>query len=77
MKRFLTGAAALTIAVSLHAGPPVAKEIECYCTDSQGDRVELGQVLCLRVDGRAFRARCEMALNNPFWREIEGDCLTS
>ncbi|MEM9523336.1 MAG: hypothetical protein AAF982_04985 [Pseudomonadota bacterium] len=50
---------------------------ECYCTDGQGARVELGQTICLHVDGRAFSARCEMALNNPFWRETGESCVSS
>lgn len=54
-----------------------AKTIECYCTDRQGDRVELGQMICLQVDGRMFTARCEMSLNNPMWREVTDGCLSS
>ncbi len=56
---------------------PSGKVQDCYCTDSTGDRVELGQIICLRVDGRSFMARCEMALNNPFWREVGEGCATS
>lgn len=56
---------------------PSGKVIDCYCTDSTGGRVELGQVICLRVDGRMFMARCEMALNNPFWREVQEGCMSS
>ena len=65
------------------AGPAVAdvksgdKVIECYCTDKTGARVELGQVICLQVDGRMFMARCEMSLNNPMWREVQEGCLSS
>jgi len=43
--------------------------IDCYCTDSDGGRVELGQEICLYVDGRAFMALCDMSLNNPIWRD--------
>ena len=50
---------------------------DCYCTDKTGSRVELGQVVCLTVDGRAFMARCEMSLNNPMWRETGNSCLSS
>ena len=56
---------------------PNGKVIECFCTDSGGDRVELGQSICLYVDGRAFKARCEMSLNNPIWRETGESCTTS
>ena len=53
------------------------KTVDCYCTDSSGERVELGVTVCLFVDGRSFRARCEMALNNPFWRETGEPCVMS
>ena len=56
---------------------PNGKVIECFCTDSGGDRVELGQSVCLYVDGRSFKARCEMSLNNPIWRETGESCTTS
>ena len=56
---------------------PSGKTIECYCTDKGGSRVELGQVICLAVDGRMFMARCEMSLNSPMWRDIGSPCLSS
>ena len=65
------------------AGPSVAdvaapgRTIPCYCTDTDGERVELGREICLFVDGRAFMARCEMALNNPIWRDIGAGCVSS
>ena len=51
--------------------------IECFCTDKTGARIELGQMICLQVDGRMFTARCEMSLNNPMWREVHEGCLSS
>lgn len=56
---------------------PGGKVIDCYCTDSGGGRVELGQEICLFVNGRAFMARCEMALNVPIWRDTGVSCITS
>lgn len=53
------------------------KTIDCYCTDKSGKRVELGQVICLQVDGRMFMAQCQMSLNVPMWREISKGCLSS
>jgi hypothetical protein len=50
---------------------------ECYCTDRDHNRVELGQVICLQVNGRMFTARCEMSLNNPMWREVNEGCAIS
>lgn len=56
---------------------PGGRVIDCYCTDSSGGRVELGEEICLAVDGRAFMARCEMSLNNPMWRDTGTACLYS
>lgn len=53
------------------------KTVDCYCTDSSGTRVELGQSICLFVNGRAFTAQCQMSLNNPMWRETHDGCLSS
>ena len=50
---------------------------DCYCTDRNHKRIELGQIICLQVDGRMFTARCEMSLNNPMWRELGEGCSTS
>lgn len=53
------------------------KTVDCYCTDSAGGRVELGEMICLHVDGRSFLAQCQMSLNNPMWREVSEGCLSS
>ena len=53
------------------------KVIECYCTNTTGDRVELGETICLHVDGRMFMAQCQMSLNVPMWREVQEGCLSS
>ena len=56
---------------------PGGKVRDCYCTDSSGGRVDLGETICLFVDGRAFMAQCQMSLNVPMWREISPGCLSS
>lgn len=56
---------------------PDGRVIECYCTDATGGRVEMGETICLFVDGRAFMARCEMSLNNPIWRDTGEPCVSS
>jgi len=56
---------------------PGGKTVDCYCTDKAGSRVELGQQICLFVDGKAFMARCEMSLNVPMWRPTGAGCLSS
>ena len=53
------------------------KVIDCYCTDRTGSRVEMGQTICLQVDGRMFMAQCQMSLNVPMWREVQKGCLSS
>jgi hypothetical protein len=54
-----------------------AKTVDCYCTDSGGARVELGESICLQVGGRMFTAQCQMSLNVPMWRETQNGCITS
>ena len=53
------------------------KTVECYCTDKSHNRIELGETICLQVDGRMFMAQCQMSLNVPMWREVQEGCLSS
>ena len=74
MSILIASAAAAQEAKEPQTPPPLAA-IECYCTDRTGTRVELGDTICLTVDGRAFLARCEMSLNSPMWRDTGGACV--
>lgn len=56
---------------------PNGRTVECYCTDRTGGRIELGQTICMQVDGRMFMAQCQMSLNSPMWREVSDGCLSS
>lgn len=56
---------------------PGGKVQDCYCTDKSGARVDLGETICLQVDGRMFMAQCQMSLNVPMWREVRKGCLSS
>ncbi len=56
---------------------PGGKVQDCYCTDKSGSRVELGETICLQVDGRMFMAQCQMSLNVPMWREVSKGCVSS
>lgn len=56
---------------------PGGRVVECFCTDTEGLRVELGETTCLYVDGRAFMATCDMSLNMPTWRDTGQACLSS
>lgn len=81
MKRvfFLSCLMALPAAVPVFADAPsiLAKTVECYCTDRKHNRIELGETICLQVDGRMFMAQCQMSLNVPMWRETQEGCLSS
>lgn len=50
---------------------------ECFCTDRYGKRHEIGDIICLTVDNRSYEAKCIMAQNNPFWRDLGRGCLSS
>ncbi|MEX0340241.1 MAG: hypothetical protein AB3N11_14520 [Arenibacterium sp.] len=74
----------LTLLILLCASPalgdvfgPNGKVQDCYCTDKNGSRIELGETICLQVDGRMFMAQCQMSLNVPMWREVQQGCLSS
>ncbi len=51
--------------------------VDCYCTDKSGSRVELGEQICLQVDGKMFMAQCQMSLNVPMWRKLSDGCMSS
>ena len=56
--------------------PPAAKGYsypECYCTN-RGERVEMGELACIRIGSNAFTARCGMSQNSPTWRKVEDGC---
>ena len=74
----------MVLALCLAAFPAVAdvtgpngRVVECFCTDTEGLRVELGETTCLFVDGRAFMATCDMSLNMPTWRDTGQACFSS
>ncbi len=76
--------ALVIFALFLASGPSLAdvvgpggKVIDCYCTDKTGERVDLGEIRCLDVDGRQFMAQCQMSLNVPMWREVQANCLSA
>ena len=50
---------------------------ECFCTDRYGKRHEIGDIICLTVDGRSYEAKCVMAQNNLFWRDLNRGCLSA
>ena len=77
MKHFAVLLALAPFATHADVTGPNGKTIDCYCTYTSGSRVELGESICLHVDGRMFTAQCQMSLNVPMWRETQEGCLSS
>lgn len=81
MKRIAMIAAAVLLAAPaladpvFKAPPPADGHAypDCYCTN-RGERVEMGQLSCLRIGSQEFTARCGMSLNNPAWRDMKPGC---
>ncbi|WP_414650557.1 hypothetical protein [Ensifer sp.] len=68
-----------TVATLLAAECAVAAPPDhgCTCRNRDGSKYELGQVACLRVDGNAYMARCEMNLNVTTWKKLRDGCPTA
>lgn len=77
MKRALILACLTALPATADVTSPSGKTVECYCTDRNHARIELGETICLQVDGRMFMAQCQMSLNVPMWREVQQGCLSS
>ena len=61
--------------------PPPPKEgyryPDCYCTDTDGARVEIGDMACLRIGEKRILAQCDMSQNTPAWRPQREGCPIS
>ena len=77
MKRVIFLACLAALPATADVTSPSGKTVECYCTDKTHTRVELGETICMQVDGRMFMAQCQMSLNVPMWREVQEGCLSS
>jgi hypothetical protein len=77
MKKIVFIATLFALPAAADVTSPSGKTVECYCTDSQRNRIELGETICMQVDGRMFMAQCQMSLNVPMWREVQQGCLFS
>jgi len=45
-----------------------------YCRDGEGNRRELGEVICVTASCQTWMARCEQSLNNTIWRKVSEGC---
>ncbi|MFO6463902.1 hypothetical protein ACK8OR_05890 [Jannaschia sp. KMU-145] len=73
-----------TIAIAIFATLPAVgayaqatKSIPCECRDTTGNLHEVGATTCLTVDGRTFKALCDMSLNVTIWRDTGEICPMS
>ena len=71
----LTGSAIEAAAQSKFA--PIPREpvpvVPCYCRTGERN-FDMGETTCIRIEGRAELARCEMVLNNPSWTLLKRPC---
>ncbi|MBD3663399.1 hypothetical protein [Sulfitobacter aestuariivivens] len=77
MKRMIALCTLIALPAAADVTSPSGKTVDCYCTDANRNRIELGETICLQVDGRMFMAQCQMSLNVPMWREVQEGCLSS
>ena len=69
----MAAATATVFASLMFSGPATAGE-SCNCV-ANGQRVELGQLFCIRTaSGKQFLARCERVLNNTSWKRVQDSC---
>ncbi len=55
---------------------PPLPGVEYYCTDSMGQRVDVGGVICITASCQTWMARCEMTSTNrmAIWRKVQDGC---
>ena len=53
---------------------PPMPGVEYFCEDANGQRYEMGALLCIRASCQTWMARCDMSLNNPTWRKVQDGC---
>ena len=55
---------------------PPLPGVEYFCTNAEGNRVDLGGVICVTASCNTWMARCEMAASNrmAMWRKTQDGC---
>lgn len=70
----LKSAAPAALLAGLMMSAPATAGESCNCV-ANGQRVELGQLFCIRTaSGNEFLARCERVLNNTSWKRVGDSC---
>jgi len=64
----------LALAVLAPTGASAAHQGQCLY---QGKKFEQGELVCIKVDGSARLARCDMLLNNSSWTFLKTGCPTA
>ncbi len=54
--------------------PPGIASATCTCVNKGGALYELGERVCIRVNGKAYLAECQMNLNNTSWQKVADEC---
>ena len=71
-----TKPALLLFALAVLAPAGALAEHQCQCL-YQGRKFDQGALVCIRVDGTARLARCDMLLNNSSWIFLKTGCPTA
>jgi hypothetical protein len=66
----------LVFALTVLAPVGALAEHRCQCL-YQGKEFDQGALVCIRVDGTARLARCDMLLNNSSWTFLKTGCPTA
>ncbi|MEM9047858.1 MAG: hypothetical protein AAGC92_03985 [Pseudomonadota bacterium] len=58
------------------ASAPLSAHAACFCRDSAGAQVRVGETACLIINGKSYLALCDMARsqNNTTWRRQREGC---
>lgn len=67
---------AVPVVPTVNAAPGVFVAKACYCRDSSGGEVKVGETACLVINGKSYLALCDMAKsqNNTTWRRQQEGC---
>jgi len=55
---------------------PPLPGVEYFCTNAEGQRIEVGSVICITASCNTWMAKCEMTSSNrmAIWRKTQDGC---